>query len=187
MSIRLYKGSDSNFAGQEIVVNISTTLDLTGYSAEFTLWKNVQVFPDISSGQFVLLFPAAVTAKFPKMSGCGKLVLIDSEGLRFDVGGQIRFEVTSAADINDQEFDLSIVIEHQEVSISVSVVLQGVGGGGGGGGTDANAVPKSDEGFAVVAPTGGSVKTFNPDTATQGEMLDFLATLVATLKEKQVI
>ncbi len=49
----------------------------------------------------------------------------------------------------------------------------------------ANKVESSDEGFTVASDP--NVKTFDPATATMGELLDFVATLATTLKTKGVV
>lgn len=51
----------------------------------------------------------------------------------------------------------------------------------------ATRISKSDEGYDITPPPGGEVKVFNPETATMNDVYDFLATLSATLKSKEVI
>lgn len=44
------------------------------------------------------------------------------------------------------------------------------------------AVPRTQNAYTVTAPAGGYSRTFDPNTATLGELMDFVATLAKDIQ-----
>ena len=77
--IVLRQGDDSDFNGSTILVNINTDVDLSNWSARFTLQDYVQTFDDLSEKVIKLVFPKEETVKMQTGTFNGWLKLIDDE------------------------------------------------------------------------------------------------------------
>ncbi len=122
MSIKLFKGDDSNFADmREITCTLNAPfLDLSGYSAEFTLQGIRQRFTGLTDGgELILVFPHADTRRFTLGECNATLVLSDSNGRRKTLTSQIPFEIHQIADsVEDEEtFTIEVTLDNQTVEI----------------------------------------------------------------------
>lgn len=58
----IYQGTDTNFAGSELYLNLTTNIsDLTGYVLTFKLQNIVKTFPDITSKRVQIILSAQET------------------------------------------------------------------------------------------------------------------------------
>jgi len=111
----LYRGDDSDFTGnQEIIIELQTTLVLTGCKAHFKFLDFKQDFNTIPADKKLhLVFPKASTAKFPLGAMDAELWLEDSNQKRRTVANRIHVVVTQsvgeAYDTSDPQA-ISVVI-----------------------------------------------------------------------------
>lgn len=94
----LYRGDDSNFTGnQEIIIELQTTLDLTGCKAHFKFLDFQQDFNPIPADKKLhLVFPKASTARFPVGAMDAELWLEDTNQKRRTVANRIHIVITQS-------------------------------------------------------------------------------------------
>lgn len=113
--IVLFRGDDSNFTGnQEIIVELKTTLDLTGCKAHFKFLDFQQDFATIPADKKLhIVFPATATKNFPIAAMDAELWLEDANQKRRTVENRIHVVVTKSvgeAYDNDDPQAISVVV-----------------------------------------------------------------------------
>ena len=80
--LTIFRGDDLAFANDDrkVCVRFTTTLDLTGWAASFSLLDNIKSTNDISSKMWTFGYDAEETSKFPLGKTLGILTLYDSTG-----------------------------------------------------------------------------------------------------------
>ena len=79
--IIIRQGDDTNSLGNSIVFNITTDLDLTGYTAVFQVNDLRFEWEDITSKQLAMYFTAEETISLPVGTSYGALKIYDNNGL----------------------------------------------------------------------------------------------------------
>ena len=121
--IVLFKGDDSDFAGnQDVIINLETEVDLTGMRAFFKFLDFEQDFDTIPENkQLKLVFPAIATKSFPIGAMDAELYLLDINGKRRTVANRIHIVVTqSISEAYDNTDPQAITVSVSGVSSSVS-------------------------------------------------------------------
>jgi len=93
--VPLRAGDSSDWLGRDIVINISSSLDLTGWSAKFKLQEVTKDFHDISSKQISIALTKEDTYNLVKGFHYGYLKIYDNVG-RAGTVLRIRFRVDPA-------------------------------------------------------------------------------------------
>ena len=109
--IAIYKGEDTEFAGQEpFLIKINTPLDLTGYTAKLLFGNVVKEFgsEEVGNKLLRLSFTAADTLDFYPGKGYASVKVFDTEGRvavlkRFVIDVRFRRPEDSAATLADVE------------------------------------------------------------------------------------
>lgn len=124
--ITLVRGDDTNFNNANfLTINFNTEiLDLSTFSAKFTLGNVVKTFDDLSSGSITINFSSSETANLP--TTCyGILRLIDNSGRVGTVESIIPFKVVSQVHGNaiaTEPYTLNFDVEQGgETILNVSV------------------------------------------------------------------
>lgn len=128
--IYIHRGDSTIFANVEkfLTFYIDTPLDLTGWSAKFTLGFVVKEITDISNKSFEVVLDSEDTKQLRLGFYHGAVILTDSNGNIKTVINDIPFEVTNKVVENEyQEIDLTIP-ESSGVDVKLKVGSQGVGG-----------------------------------------------------------
>jgi hypothetical protein len=204
MSIKLFKGDDSDFAGlREISVVLNAPFDLSGWSAEFTLQGHKQRFA-VSSGEFSLVFSAKDTRHFSLGECYGTLVLYDSTRRGKTLVNSVLFEVIDTIDaVTDDELTFNVTVDSQNVEITFESSTVGAETLDNktttirtDGSADDIKYPTEKavadgfiaKGAEVYAVSGYSeLKTLNLADCTIGELCDLIGTLIETLQTREII
>ena len=207
MSIKLFKGDDSDFAGlREISVVLDAPFDLSGWSAEFTLQGHRQRFA-ISSGEFVLSFSAKDTAHFSLGACLGTLVLYDSSRRGKTLVNTVPFEIINTIDgVTDDELTFDVTVDSQNVEIrfdsstvgaellvnKTETVRASSAATHTKYPTEKAVALLSDtlvsRGAEVYTVTGSStLRTLNLADCNVGELCNLVGTLIATLQAQEII
>lgn len=120
MSITLFKGDDSDFAGlRTISVALNSPFDMTGWKALLEVQGIRLAVADVSDGAFVLEFSDRDTRAL-KLGEClGALSLFDGAGRRKTLAKAIPFTVVDSVDENtDDELTFEITVDAQTVELS---------------------------------------------------------------------
>lgn len=130
-NILIHKGDSTIFGDVRkfLTFTIRTGLDLTGWSAKFTLGWVTKEIEDISLGQFEIVLTSDDTKQLSYGVSYGSITLKDSDGNIKTVANSIPFEVTNGIVENEyQEIDLSIP-ESSNIDLVLRVGSTGSGGG----------------------------------------------------------
>lgn len=125
-AIILVRGNDTNFNNASFLTIrfITEILDLSTFKAVFKLGNIVKTFDDLSSGEIIINFTAAETARL--LSECyGTLNLIDTSNRIATIENRIPFEVISVVDGNaiaTEPYTLNFDVKQQgETILNISV------------------------------------------------------------------
>lgn len=209
MSIKLFKGDDSDFAdAREIAVTLNAPFDMIGYSAEFVLQGFRQRFTGLSSGTFTLRFTGRDTRHFSLGSCFGTLTLLDGQRRGKTLTNRIPFEVVNTVDTteSDEELTINVTVDSQNVEITFSSSTVGAETLGNKTETvraSASAdhtkyptekavallgdtlVSKGSDTYSVTGFT--DKKTLDLSDCTMADLCDLVGTLVQTMKDRGII
>ena len=124
--ILIHRGDCTIFANAKkfLTFYIDTDLDLTGWTAEFTLYTVKKTVTDISNKQFEIILGANDTKELKLGTWNGVITLTDADGNIKTVINTIPFEVTKEVVENQyQEIDLTIP-ESSGVDIKLKVGVE---------------------------------------------------------------
>ena len=98
--IPVVRGDDTNALGAKITINLSTELDLTGFTAVFQAGDFRQTFSDITGKRLEVVIPRADTALLPLGVVQGALKIYDAQGLAKTICRDISLLVSREAVAN---------------------------------------------------------------------------------------
>lgn len=117
--IVLFKGDDTDFAwNQEIALEIETDLDLTGFTAKFSVLGFVQDFDDITSKKLNLVFPAEETSKFPLGMTDAVFEVFDTDGKKRTIINTLKVLVTKSV------YEAYSNEDPQAITVSISGTIE---------------------------------------------------------------
>lgn len=101
--IIIRQGDDTNSLGNSIVFNLTTDLDLTGFTAVFQVESLRFEWEDITSKELSMYFTAEQTQTLPVGTSYGALKIYDSQGLANTVISNIPVRVLPLVVANEGE------------------------------------------------------------------------------------
>lgn len=101
--IIIRQGDDTNALGNSIVFNITTDIDLTGYTAVFQVNELRYEWADITSKRLEMYFTAEQTATLPTGTSYGALKIYDNNDLAYTVISNIPVRVQPIMVQNEEE------------------------------------------------------------------------------------
>lgn len=120
--IYITRGDDTNFNNYKFLTfNIDTEIDITGWSAVFTLGGVSYTFDNIESKTFSLVLSAEDTQKIPYGNNEGLLYFYDSDKRRKLVSNSIPFYVTKNPTGNVEETVSVEVPTNVDMNISINL------------------------------------------------------------------
>lgn len=120
--IYITRGDDTNFNNYKFLTfNINTEIDITGWSAVFTLGGVSYTFDNIESKTFSLTLSAEDTRKIPYGNNEGLLYLYDSDKRRKLISNSIPFYVTKNPTGNTEETINVEVPTNVDMNISINL------------------------------------------------------------------
>lgn len=120
--IYITRGDDTNFNNYKFLTfNINTEIDITGWSAVFTLGGVSYTFDNIESKTFSLALSAEDTRKIPYGNNEGLLYLYDSDKRRKLISNSIPFYVTKNPTGNTEETINVEVPTNVDMNISINL------------------------------------------------------------------
>ena len=126
-AIVIVRGNDTNFNGQVfLTLNLTTNvLDLSTFSATFTLCGITKTFSDLSSGVITINYSAEETKTFPFGESYGVLKLFDSSNRVATIESKVPFNIVSTVSgdaIATRPYTLNFDVEQGgETILNVSV------------------------------------------------------------------
>jgi hypothetical protein len=158
MSIILYKGDNSNFGGlRTIQLTLDTTLDLTGYTAEFSLQGKRKLYSVPDSKILDLVFDNDETDDFALGECFGTLRISDTSNRWCTFADRIPFEIVQeVVGTQSDDYTLEITVDGTQVIITVQSFF--------------------DYGDLVSKPSINSVTLVGNKTSAQLGLIDALGT-----------
>ena len=112
--LEIFKGDDSDFSlNQRISIKLLCDYDLSGMTAEVQVYDYIQTYNPIPANKRLpLVFPAAVTKKFPLGRCMAKIRLFDKDGKRRTVENKLGVIITNSIDcLSRQDINYSMMLE----------------------------------------------------------------------------
>ena len=112
--LEIFKGDDSDFSlNQRISIKLLCDYDLSGMTAEVQVYDYIQTYNPIPANKRLpLVFPAAVTKKFPLGRCMAKIRLFDKDGKRRTIENKLGVIITNSIDcLSRQDINYTMMLE----------------------------------------------------------------------------